>query len=111
QDNQFTPGGGGQPQPWAGLNEQGSLAHNAKKMYMTPTLDAGTYQFAMTGSGDADLYVKVGSAPSLTSYDCRPYKTGTNETCKVTLAQSAPIGVMVNGYSSSSSFKLVGSKI
>src|SRR5262249_51335795 len=70
QDNTFTPGGGGAPQPWGGLNEQGSLAHNANQTYMTPTLAAGTYQFAMTGSGDADLYVKVGSAPSLTSYDC-----------------------------------------
>lgn len=111
QDNEFTPGGGGTPEAWAGLNEQGSLARNAKKTFTTPTLDAGTYQFAMTGSGDADLYVKVGREPSLTSYDCRPYKTGSNETCEVTLAQPAPIGVMVNGYSSSSTFKLVGKKL
>src|SRR5262249_16245434 len=108
QDNTFTPGGGGQPQAWSGLNEQGSLAHNATKSFMTPTLAAGTYQFAMTGTGDADLYVKIGAAPSTSSYDCRPYKTGSNETCKVTLAQPAPIGVMVNGYASSSTFKLVG---
>ncbi len=111
QDNEFTPGGGGTPEAWAGLNEEGSLARNAKKTFTTPTLDAGTYQFAMTGSGDADLYVKVGREPSLTSYDCRPYKTGSNETCEVTLAQPAPIGVMVNGYSSSSTFKLVGKKL
>jgi len=111
QDNQFTPGGGGNPQPWAGMTESGSLAHNAQKSWMTPVLAAGTYQFAMTGSGDADLYVKVGKAPTLASYDCRPYKTGSNETCKVTLAQPAAIGVMVNGYATSSSFKIVGSKI
>ncbi|HEY5946658.1 MAG TPA: PPC domain-containing protein [Kofleriaceae bacterium] len=111
QDNTFTPGGGGMPQTWAGLNETGSLARNVKKTFTTPTLAAGKYQFAMTGTGDADLYVKVGSAPSLTSYDCRPYKTGSSETCEVTLAQSAPIGVMVNGYSTSSTFKLVGKKL
>jgi len=111
QDNAFTPGGGGQPQAWAGLNEQGSLARSVKKQFLTPTLAAGTYSFAMTGTGDADLYVKVGSAPSLTSYDCRPYKTGSNETCQVTLAQPAPIGVMVNGYAASSTFKLVGKKL
>ena len=64
----------------------------------------------MTGSGDADLYVKVGREPTLTSYDCRPYKTGSNETCNVTLAQPASIGVMVHGYAASSTFKLVGSK-
>ena len=110
QDNAFTPGGGGTPEPWAGMNEQGTLARNVKKTWTTPTLAAGTYKFAMTGSGDADLYVKVGREPTLTSYDCRPYKTGTNETCTVTLAQPAPIGVMVNGYASSSTFKLVGTK-
>ena len=111
QDNEFTPGGGGQPQPWAGLSEQGSLARSAKERFMTPTLDAGTYQFSITGTGDADLYVKIGSEPSMTSYDCRPYKSGSNETCEVTLAQPAPIGVMVNGYSSSSTFELVGKKL
>lgn len=111
QDNTFTPGGGGTPTTWNGLNESGSLARNAKKSFTTPTLAAGTYQFEMTGTGDADLYVKVGRAPSLTSYDCRPYKTGSNETCKVTLAQPTTIGVMVNGYSTSSTFKLVGKKL
>jgi hypothetical protein len=110
-DNQYTPGGGGTPQPWAGLNQTGSLARNAKKTFETPTLAAGTYEFAMTGSGDADLYVKVGRAPTTSSYDCRPYKTGSNETCKVTLAQPTMIGVMVNGYASSSTFKVVGKKL
>ena len=97
--------------PWAGLTENGTLARSAKKTFTTPTLAAGSYQFEMTGTGDADLYVKVGREPSLTSYDCRPYKTGSNETCKVTLAQPATIGVMVNGYSTSSTFKLVGKKL
>ncbi len=110
-DNTFTPGGGGQPQAWAGLNETGTLARSAKKTFTTPTLAAGKYQFAMTGTGDADLYVKVGREPSMTSYDCRPYKTGSSETCEVTLAQPAPIGIMVNGYSASSTFKLVGKKL
>jgi hypothetical protein len=110
-DNAFTPGGGGQPQPWAGLNETGTLARNAKKTFTTPTLAAGKYQFAMTGTGDADLYVKVGREPTMSSYDCRPYKTGSSETCEVTLAQPSTIGVMVNGYSASSTFKLVGKKL
>jgi hypothetical protein len=110
-DNTFTPGGGGTPVSWAGLSETGSLAKSAKKTFTTPVLAAGTYQFAMTGTGDADLYVKVGREPSLSSYDCRPYKTGSSETCKVTLAQPTSIGVMVNGYATSSTFKVVGKKI
>ncbi|HUS28233.1 MAG TPA: PPC domain-containing protein [Kofleriaceae bacterium] len=110
-DNTFTPGGGGTPSAWNGLNETGSLARSVKKSFTTPTLAAGTYEFAMTGTGDVDLYVKVGREPTLSSYDCRPYKTGSNETCKVTLAQPATVGVMVNGYAASSTFKLVGKKL
>ena len=111
QDNTFTPGGGGTPVAWAGLNESGSVAKSAKKSFTTPTLADGTYEFKMTGTGDADLYVKVGGAPSLTSYDCRPYKTGSTEACRVTIAQPTTIGVMVNGYAASSTFKIVGKKI
>ncbi len=112
QDNTFTPGGGGTPTAWNGLSESGTVARSAKKTYTTPTLAEGTYEFKMTGTGgDADLYVRVGREPSLTAYDCRPYKTGSNETCRVTLAQPTTIGVMVNGYAASSAFKLVGKKI
>jgi len=35
----------------------------------------------VNGTGNADLYVKYGSAPTLTSYDCRSYKAGNNELC------------------------------
>ena len=111
QDNTFTPGGGGQPQPWAGLNDHGAVATSATKKWTTPMLAAGTYQFDMTGTGDADLYVRIGGAPTTTAYDCRPYKTGSNESCKVTLAQPTTIDVMVRGYASStSSFTIAGAK-
>jgi hypothetical protein len=114
-DNVYYPGYGDDPTPpqpetWAGLQGEGSLAKNAEQKYETPALAAGKYKFAMTGTGDADLYVKVGKAPTTASYDCRPYKTGSAETCTVSLNTTAPIYVMVRGYSTSSTFKLVGSK-
>jgi hypothetical protein len=71
---------------------------------------AGTYQFDITGSGDADLYVRVGAAPTTTKYDCRPYKTGSNESCSVTIAQPTTIGVMVRGYATTSDYALVGKR-
>lgn len=111
EDNVYTPGSGGTPVAWAGLDESGSLARSARKTFTTPTLAEGTYEFKMTGTGDADLYVKVGRAPTTSSYDCRPYKSGSNETCRVTLAQPTTVGVMINGYATSSTFKLVGKKI
>ena len=35
----------------------------------------------MTGTGDADLYVKRGEEVSTTTYDCRPYTGTSNEDC------------------------------
>jgi hypothetical protein len=112
QDNTFTPGGGGTPTSWAGMRETGSVARAASKTYATPTVAAGTYEFTMTGNNDADLYVRVGSAPTTSAYDCRPYKNGSNESCRVTLAQPSTIHVMVRGYSTATStLELVGEKL
>lgn len=35
------------------------------------------------GSGDADLYIKAGSAPSTADYDCRSINSGNGESCVV----------------------------
>ncbi|WP_395377813.1 S8 family serine peptidase [Marinicella sp. W31] len=61
------------------------------------------------GSGDADLYVRFGSAPTTSSYDCRPYLGGNNETCDIATAQAGTYHVMVRGYSAYSGASLVGS--
>ncbi|MGE0547418.1 MAG: PPC domain-containing protein [Kofleriaceae bacterium] len=111
QDNEFTPGGGGTPEPWAGLSEAGAVARNEAKQWATPTLEAGKYQFSITGTNDADLYVRVGSEPTATLYDCRPYKSGSNESCEVTLAQPSTIHVMVRGYSATATYELSGNKL
>ena len=53
--------------------------------------------------GDADLYVRLGQAPTATAYDFRPYLDGTDE--KVTFRLDAPteVFVMVQGYEQASS--------
>jgi microbial collagenase len=61
------------------------------------------------GTGDADLYVKFGSAPTLTSYDCRPYLVGNNETCTISNVQAGTYYVMVNAYAAYSGATLKGS--
>lgn len=50
------------------------------------------------GTGDADLYVRAGTAPTLTTYDCRPYLTGNNETCTFTNPAAGNWYIMLNGY-------------
>ncbi|HKA87855.1 MAG TPA: M4 family metallopeptidase [Haliangiales bacterium] len=61
------------------------------------------------GTGDADLYVKFGAQPTLTSYDCRPYLTGNNETCNIATAQTGDYFVMLNAYAAYSGVTLKGS--
>jgi hypothetical protein len=43
--------------------------------------------FAQTGktgtTGDADMYVKLGSQPTTSSYNCRPYLSGSTESCTI----------------------------
>jgi hypothetical protein len=53
----------------------------------------------MTGTGDADLYVRFAGAPTLNSYDCRPYAETSAEQCRLTVPNGASqFYVMVNGY-------------
>jgi len=59
------------------------------------------------GSGDADLYVKFGSAPSQTDYSCRPYKNGNNENCQVSVS-AGRVYIMIRAYSSYTGVSLVG---
>jgi vibriolysin len=68
--------------------------------------DADVVTFTMSGgSGDADLYVKKGSAPTTSSYDCRPYAGGNNETCTGT--GPGTYHVMIRGYSAYTNTSIV----
>lgn len=88
-----------------------SAAQNAQ-LNFTLDVPAGAtgLSFVMSGgSGDGDLYVKFGSAPTTNSYDCRPYKSGNNESCDISNVQTGTYHVMINGYSAFSGVSLVGS--
>jgi serine protease len=58
-----------------------------------------TFSVVLSGTGDPDLYVRVGSAPTATRFTCRPYLDGPNETCSVTIpSNSSKAYVAINGY-------------
>src|SRR5690606_28338609 len=61
------------------------------------------------GSGDADLYVRRGSPPTTSQWDCRPYRTGNNESCSFSSPASGTWHVMVRGYTSFSGVTLTAS--
>lgn len=117
QDNEYVPGfedeGSEEPgeETWQGMDEAGSVAADEEQRFETPTLGTGTYRFEMSGTNDADLYVRIGLAPTVDEYDCRPYRTGSNEVCEVELSSATKVHVMVRGWASSSDWELVGKKV
>jgi vibriolysin len=60
------------------------------------------------GTGDADMYVQRDAAPTLTSYLCRPYLSGNNETCTITNPAAGTYYVGLNAYSAYSGVTLTG---
>jgi hypothetical protein len=57
------------------------------------------FKVSMLGSGDPDVYVRFDNAPTTSSYNCRPYKSGATESCNLTVPMAVSKGfVMVRGY-------------
>lgn len=104
-------GGGVEPPPaWEGMSEAGAVGRDEEHRFSTGTLPEGRYTFDLTGTGDADLYVRTGDAPSTSTWDCRPYTSGSGETCSVNLTSSAEVHMMVRGYATSSNYQLTGAR-
>ncbi len=79
-------GGGGTVTPVTTTTPNISVARNAWRYY-TLTVPAGRTTLTINtsgGTGDADLYVRLGSQPTLSSYNCRPLRTGNTESCTFT---------------------------
>jgi Zn-dependent metalloprotease len=60
------------------------------------------------GTGDADMYVNLGSAPTSSTYTCRPYLTGNNETCTINSPTAGTYYVNVRAYAAYSGVSLKG---
>ena len=58
------------------------------------------------GTGDADLYVKLGSQPTSSSYNYRPYLNGNNETVTVTNPAAGDWYISIYAYSTYSGVSL-----
>lgn len=100
------------PPPADELNESNLSGQTGSEQTFTLAVPEGAsnLKFEMTGSsGDADLYVKFGSQPTSSSYDCRPYIGGSNETCNIANVQTGTYYVMIKAYSSYSGVSLIAS--
>jgi hypothetical protein len=102
EDNRFTPSY--DPGPlWNGFNANGQVGYKQTLSWTTETLQPGTYVFATSplqanSSGDADLRVRVGAPPTITStYKCKSYVANSNERCQLTLTAPAKVYLAVTG--------------
>ncbi len=107
-------GGGGGETPVALVNNQavsvsGSTNSETPWYIDVPANTASLTIDLSSGTGDADLYVKFGSAAGLNSYDYRPYKSGNAETVTVQNPQAGRWHVMLHGYNAYSGASLKAS--
>ncbi|MFP2928217.1 PPC domain-containing protein [Pyxidicoccus sp. 3LG] len=63
-----------------------------------PTGQAGLRVDVSGGTGDVELFLRYGSAPTLTTHDCRSSNTGTTQSCQVSSSQAGTWYVMLRGY-------------
>lgn len=101
-------GGGGNPDPGTGTVLQNNVAvsglgaASGTALGYTVTVPSGATQLRVAisgGSGDADLYLRQGSAPTDTTYTCRPYLSGNNETCTISNPAAGTWHVRIKAYS------------
>lgn len=112
-------GGGGNPDPGPGALQNGVTitglaASTGNTVTYTLQVPAGSSNLVFQssgGSGDADMYVRFGSAPGTTSgtYDCRPWLSGNNESCSFAAPQAGTWYVTLRAYSTFSGVSLKGS--
>jgi hypothetical protein len=88
----------------ASFSDSGSLSEGERHQLGPVDVRPGTpVSVTMTGSGDADLYVRFGAAPTLRRYDCRPYLDTADEECQLSVPGGASrLFVMIDGYTASS---------
>jgi PKD repeat protein len=94
-----------------GVPVTGLGAATGASLNYTMVVPAGSTNLTFTtsgGTGDADMYVKFGSAPTDTVYDCRPFTGGNAETCTFAAPSAGTYFVRLKAYATFSGVSLVG---
>ncbi|MFC5569982.1 pre-peptidase C-terminal domain-containing protein [Lysobacter yangpyeongensis] len=94
-----------------GVAATGLAASTGGYVKYTMVVPAGATNLSFTmsgGTGDADMYVKFGSEPTDSVYDCRPYKSGNAESCSFATPSAGTYYINVKAYSTFSGVSLLG---
>lgn len=101
-------GGGGSVSP---INETVTNISVDRRSWTRYTYDlaAGYDDLTITlagGSGDADLYITQGQQSTRSSYDCRSWNNGNNESCSFSAPAEGRWYIDIYGYSAAAGFDL-----
>jgi hypothetical protein len=101
EDNAFTPSVPVLP-AW-GFSREGAVRKAETQRFETDVLSPGRYVFTLLpgvsiAGGDADLRVRVGAAPTITSeFKCPSFVANSNERCVVDVTSAGRVHVAVTG--------------
>lgn len=88
--------------PVGGVDETrtGELAKGEWRAFDAVTMEKGErLTVTLSGTtGDLDLYVRFGQAPTSKLYDCRPYSEGSDETCEIVAEAAGEAHIALDGY-------------
>lgn len=105
-------GGDGTVELTNGVPQTGLSGSASSERFFRIDVPAGASDLEISmsgGTGDADMYVRIGDKPTTSTYDCRPWRNGNNESCVASSPQAGSYYIMVRGYSSYSGVSLVAS--
>ncbi len=95
-----------------GVAATGLYAFKDEQKCFSLSVPAGASNLTFTtsgGSGDVDLYTRLSTPPTLSTFDCRPYVPGNSERCAFTTPGTGTWYVMLNAYADFTGVSLVGS--
>ncbi len=94
-------------EPFTTFEDGGELDAGEMRRYRPWAAKPGsTVRVVLTGSGDPDLYVRLGAQPDFTAFDCRPYLSEAEEICELTVGAEGTVFVAVHAYRATN-FELV----
>ncbi len=108
----FTTSGGGATVLQNGVAVTGIAGATDSNALYSISVPSGASNLLISttgGTGDVDLYVRAGQAPTTSLYDCRPWLAGNSESCSVAAPVAGTYYIMLNGYAAYSGVSLVAS--
>ncbi|MCB1613887.1 MAG: pre-peptidase C-terminal domain-containing protein [Xanthomonadales bacterium] len=109
----LAPSGGGTTQALQnGVPVSGLSGATGAALAFTVAIPAGAQNLVITtagGSGDPDLYVRFGSPPTTSTFDCRSFANGPAEQCTFATPSAGTYHVLISGFSAFSGLTLTAS--